>query len=151
MMSIYDALERIEAVQMGLSVTRPHEERIRTVHTLPPDAKGLGTLPCIINTARLNPTVFSSGLLQRNYTIRMQLLAGRVSHRNSLLAVAFEGEIIRAFAEDVTLKGAVTNLREIRATDGTDGLTRLEWNGLGYSGLDYEMDVWIAEAMEYAP
>ncbi len=149
---ILSALERIVAVQEGLTITSPSRESVARVHLLPPDRnKTLADIPCFINTARLHPTQFGASLLQRRYTVRMQFFAGPPTNHSALVAMAFEEKLIRAFAADVTLAGACTNLREIRASDGTDGLVRYEWGKVSYFGFDYELDVQFAEGQVYEP
>lgn len=146
-MNIRNALDRIVTVQEGLAITDPVTLSMSRVYKLPPPKNSaLPDTPAMINTVELDPTVFASSLLRRKYVVRMQLFAKSADEDWAAdIALAFEEELIRAFAKDVTLEGRITNIVQI---EGELGL--LEWAGKAYPGLDYRMQIDMSEAQTYA-
>lgn len=143
-MNIRGALTELVKLQEGLAIEEPIEAQIVKAYPVPPPPSHALSFPCFINTARLQPTVFASQLMQRTYVVQMQMLVKDADvDRACDIALAFEEELIRALAEDdgVTLNNAVTNIETI---EGELGL--LEWNGAGYPGLDYFITLHMAES-----
>lgn len=143
-MNILDAMDRIETVQRTLEITSPIAARVKEVYTLGTAAgKVPNSFPCFLNFAELLPLQFGSSLLRRTYRVRMVLLVKDADpNRAARIALAFEHQLLQGFAADATLNGACTNIGPIEGIND-----RIEpWQ---LPGLDYTMDVLMAEAQDY--
>lgn len=136
------ALDRIAAVQLGLSITSPIAETIKRVYRVPPrQSDSLSDLPCFINTVDL-PEVHWGVNAQRNrtYVVGMQLFVDDANKDvGREVALSFLEALIVAFHDDVTLNGNCTS-QTIRG--GSPTLAILEW-GRPFVGLQLFMDVRI--------
>ena len=132
-------MTRIATVQGGLAISDPIAVSVARVYKLPPpETHKYNSFPCFVNSVRLLPLVYASSLLRRTYEVRMQLLVKDNDFgRGCEIALAFEEELIRAFASDITLENHCTNIETI-----VGELANLN----GYPGLDYRLLLHMAEA-----
>lgn len=137
------ALDRIAAVQLGLTISSPIAETIKKVYRVPPKQSDvLADQPCFINTFDLPDVRFGvNGQRHRTYTVGMQLLVDDVDNdRGREIALAFLESLIVAFQDDLTLAGTASS---IALRGGSPTLAVLEWGGRAYVGLQLFMDVYI--------
>lgn len=148
-MNIAAAMSRIYKIEESITADFDNKKhKVQRVYPFfPSTAKMIAGDVAFLNSWELQPTVFASGLLRRTYTISMQLVVKSSDWAyGAQLATAFEDPIVRAFAQDVTLKGEITNIVQMSAQ-----LARIQFSGMAYPGLSIAMDINLSEGMDYAP
>lgn len=145
------ALDRIAAVQAGLTITSPVALSIKRSYRVPPSqSKMLSDLPCFINTVDM-PAVqwLPNQQRARTYTVLMQLFVGDAdSDRGREIALSFLEAMITAFHDDLTLNGTCTNQR---LRGGTPTLARFSWAGSEFVGIQVLMDVFLRDSGTAGP
>jgi hypothetical protein len=141
--NILAAVDKLCEIQLGLVIESPINKDVKAAYPGPLDMNRIPSdLPCFINTVELQPTKFSSSLLQRKYEINMQMLVKDPSLASAYRTLlAFEEQLIRALAQNVTLGGNVTNIEEIRGS--------VAMSVYGLPALDYYAIVAMSETQEY--
>lgn len=137
------ALDRIAAVQLGLSISSPLAQTIKRTYRVPPkQGDALPDVPCFINTVDL-PDIhwLPNSQRQRRFVVGMQLFVKDADNdQGREIALSFLEAIVVAFHADVTLNGTCT-AQTLRG--GTPTLARLDWAGQSFVGLQLFMDVFI--------
>lgn len=143
MITFSPALDRIAAVQLGLSITSPVAETIKRVYRVAPkQSDALSDRPCFINTVDV-PEVHWGANAQRHrmYTVGMQLVVDDADKDvGREIALSFLEALIVAFHDDLTLNFTCTS-QVLRG--GSPTLAILTWGGRDYVGLQLFMDVRI--------
>ena len=148
-MNIRAALDRLVAIQGGLSITDPTATSISTAYKYVPrqDTTLPGT-PCWMNDWTLIREERHIDMRIQFYTVHMQLFVRDADQDQAAdIASAFMEKTVEALDADVTLAGAVTR-QSLRGGEPT--LVSLERGGLSYIGLDLFLDLEMKEAKAFA-
>ena len=148
-MNIRAALDRLVAIQGGLSITDPTATSISTAYKYVPrqDTTLPGT-PCWMNDWTLIREERHIDMRIQFYTVHMQLFVRDADQDQAAdIASAFMEKTVEALDADVTLAGAVTR-QSLRGGEPT--LVSLERAGLSYIGLDLFLDLEMKEAKSFS-
>lgn len=154
-MNLREIIAAFAEIEKDLSITEPIELRVKDVYKyLPPARKSAISTPCFMHQWRpAAETRGPNGLRQRDFILRVQMLVGRIgadTHIKSEAAAAFDEAFVTAF------DGAV-KLRDTRVYQRSAGEEQefqpmlLEWNGLGYVGLQYDYLVSVHDTVMIGP
>jgi hypothetical protein len=133
----------------GLEITDPMPARIkRCWRFIPPARMAIADFPCAMLGYELQAVHFGSAIRQKNYSIHIQLLAGRAEVEADIaadIASAFLEALHDALSSHQRLGGTASVIRELRGAS-PETLTVLEWAGVAFVGLDLFLEVTLAEA-----
>lgn len=143
-MDITTALDRLVALELGLSIAAPVVLSTKRAHAFPPNRQqALTETATWVNTWTLNRIEWTlSGTTanrQEFYTVTAQLFVLDADlNRGAATASAFLPAFLSALGADFTLGGTVL-FADARGGDPTLGL--LEWAAQGYPGLTLLIDL----------
>ncbi len=148
-MDIRSALDRITAIQAGLSITSPVTASIKKAYKyVPKQDAALPDAPAWMNDWTLSREERHIDLRIQHYTVHMQLFVNDADQdRAADIATAFMAQAVDGFDADVTLDGNVTN-SALRGGDPT--LVSLGRAGQSYIGLDLFLDLEMKEAKAFS-
>jgi len=136
-----------------LSITEPVTSEIKRVYKyVPALSKAVADYPCVFLTYELTQVWFKSAFLEQEYTIHIQLFAGKVATEQDVaadIASAFMEALVQKVSLSQRLGGTVSVIRGLRGAS-PDTLTKLEWAGVGFVGLDLFLDVTLKTAASHA-
>lgn len=147
-MNIRDTHAALAALLETLTITEPLALGIRKAWKfVPPSNNAVVDLPCTFSKYELKKVVFGPALLQRQYAINIQLLAGKADMQGDIasdIASAFCEALVQKLLENQRLSGTVANIIGLRGAS-PDTLTTLNWAGLPFVGLDLYLDVLLSD------
>lgn len=148
-MNIADVCSKLAEIEDALSVTVDgNVHNIKRAYQFMPDSGNIET-PCFMHGFNLTGIDLFNSYRQQKYTVRAQCLVAPISSGSAMwsrVAAAFHMAFIDAMAYNVRLKDMFTvQLAQRGAGEAT--LTPLEWNEIGYVGLDYQLDVLVDGAI----
>lgn len=136
-----------------LTITAPVTKEIKRVYKYVPSlSKAVADFPCIFMTYELTRVKFLPAFLEQDYTIHIQLFAGKVTPAQDIaadIASAFLEALVLKLSTSQRLGGTVSVIRELRGAS-PDTITRLEWAGVAFVGLDLFLDVTLKTAASHA-
>lgn len=148
-MNIADVCAKLAAIEKDLAVEVEGlgEFKIVRAHQFMPDVSGLET-PCFMHTWRLNAIDMFNTYRQQHYVVGIQAFIEeslKGSAPWSRVTTAFHLAFLDALSAHIKLGDPNTwlQINTLRSGSEAGTLTRLEWNEVGYVGLDYELDVVI--------
>lgn len=137
----------------GLAITAPVETEIKRVYKyVPALARSITDYPCIFLTYELTQVWFRPSFLEQEYTIHLQLFAGRVEVEQDVaadIASAFMDALVTKLSQSQRLGNTVSVIRGLRGAT-PDTLTGLQWAGAAFVGLDLFLDVTLKTAASHA-
>lgn len=153
-MKLREVLTKLAAVQAQVAVDEPVAARIVRVYPyLPPGQDDIDT-PCVINQWRfVSQTPRPNGFRELRYVIRSQVFvaqSGQDFDAYSELATALHDALLEAMASQLTLDGTVS-LSNVRGDEAAFMPVIFERNGIGYVGLQYQIDVQIHDTVTVGP
>lgn len=137
----------------GIAITEPEAASIvRAYSTVPDLRRALGDLPCaMLPTHELQGVRFQSAFIEKDYAVNVQLFVKSAEVEQGLsaqMAAAFEDAIILACSGALRLGGTASVIRGVRGERET--VTRLDWAGQSYVGLDMWIDVTLKETKAHS-
>ena len=144
-----DLVTRLET----LAITAPYAAEIKRVYKYVPSlSRAIGDYPCIFLTYELTQVKFLPAFLEQEYTIHIQLFAGRAEPEQDVtadIARAFLDALVTKLSASQRLGNTVSVIRGLRGAT-PDTLTGLTWAGVGFVGLDLFLDVTLKTTAEHA-
>jgi len=146
---IGSALDRIIAIQGGLSITSPITESIKVAYKYSPAANvGLPDAPAFFNEWTLEREERHVSMRIQYYTVHMQLLVRDADlNRAADIATAFHVALVDAFDADVQMNNTVT---QSSLRGGSPTLAGFVRNNINYIGLDLFLDLELKEAKSFS-
>ena len=136
-----------------LAITEPVASSIKRVYKyVPALSKAITDYPCIFLTYELTQVLFRPAFLEQEYTVHIQLFAGRAEAGQDVsadIASAFLDALVQKLSQSQRLGGTVSVIRGLRGAS-PDTLAGLSWAGAGFVGLDLFLDITLKTAMEHA-
>lgn len=144
-----DLVTRLET----LAITQPYATDIKKVYKYVPSlSKALADYPAIFLTYELTQVWFRPAFLEQEYSIHLQLFAGRIETEQDVasdVASAFLDALVTKLSTSQRLGNTVSVIRGLRGAT-PDTLTGLQWAGVGFVGLDLFLDVTLKTAAVHA-
>ena len=137
----------------AIAISDPVVESIARAYPTVPDLnRSLTDMPCaMLPTHELQAVEFKSAFLVQRYGIKLDVFVGPVTVEQGLLArkaAAYEQAIILACSGAQRLGGNASVIRGVRGERET--MTRFEWAGQAYVGLDLWIDVTLQTTREHS-
>ncbi len=136
-----------------LTITAPVASSVKRVYKyVPALSKAVTDYPCIFLTYELTKVRFLPAFLEQDYTIHIQFFAGKVVPEQDVaadIASAFLDALVLKLSNSQRLGGTVSVIRELRGAS-PDTITRLDWAGVAFVGLDLFLDVTLKTAASHA-
>jgi hypothetical protein len=145
MTTIAAALERIYAIEAGLTISSPQTMSVKRVYDFfPSSSQVISDLPCFTNQLTVLPVDRTHMMRrrEREYEVAIQFYAGISQpddERNGQVALQFLNAAIEAFDADVSLAGQVT-LSLLRGGTPTAPII-LEQAGKAYIGFEAVLEI----------
>lgn len=153
-MAIRDVHTALQTLLGAITITSPVSTGIARVYKFTPPARvAVADVPCVLLTYEQQPVMFRPALLQKPYSIHMQVFVKDATVDADVgadIASEFLEKIIVALSGDQTIGGTVSVIRQFRGAS-PETLTILEWAGKPFVGLDLYLDVTLTESREHAP
>lgn len=153
MSGIREAMGAVATLIGGLEITAPYARTVPKVWPFPPPRdKTLAETPCAILGYEQRPVVFGPAILHKPYSIHIQFFAGRSDAEldvRAAIAAEFNDKLITALSGSQLLGGTVSVINGLRG-EVPESLVVLNWNNVGYVGLDLWLDVTIVQAASHA-
>jgi hypothetical protein len=136
-----------------LEITAPVPATIKKVFKyVPALSKSITDYPCIFLTYELTQVWFRPSFLEQEYTVHIQLFAGRIETEQDVaadIASAFLDALVTKLSTSQRLGNTVSVIRGLRGA-APDTLTGLQWAGVGFVGLDLFLDVTLKTTAVHA-
>ena len=136
-----------------LAITAPVASQIQRVYKyVPALSTAITDYPCIFLTYELTAARFPPSFLEQDYTVHIQLFAGRVEIEQDIasdIASAFLEALVTKVSQSQRLGNTVSVIRGLRGAT-PDTLAGLQWAGVGFVGLDLFLDVTLKTAASHA-
>jgi hypothetical protein len=148
-MDIASAMDRIVAIELGLSISQPVAVTVKRAYKYPPAMNvALPSTPAWVNTWTLTRYQRMSGKRTHEYAVNAQLHVEDANQdRAAEIATNFYVAFIAALDADVTLNHTAV-LHTPRGGDPT--LVLFERAGKGYVGLNLFLDLFLEDATQFS-
>lgn len=159
-MSLLEAMRALQEIERSIFIPESVRETIEglTVEgaqiqdaylTVPDESVGFPTVPCFQNIPTVSEIRRTSGLLETDYNVNIQLfIRDSQQARGSLIALAFWDAINIKFdvAETITLNGTVSNSQALTGASPT--LVGWQKSGGPFVGLNLNLQFTIKQVSE---
>jgi hypothetical protein len=150
-MSLRTALDRLIAIQAGLTIADPAAVAVKRAYKYnPPASVQLPDLPAFLNEWTMLPVEAGASMRTRRFLVEMSCavaLVGPEDDRSADVATALFEALLDAWGADITLARTVT-LSNLRGGEPTIGV--IQRGGLLYIGFTAVLDLQITDAFTWS-
>lgn len=150
-MNIQTALERLNTLQMTVSITDPSAMSTKKAYPTIPSGKGMPEPPCFLNFAKPVRIEHIAGARRMRWIVRSQLLVHDADQDvASDIALAFASAYIDVMSNAQTLDGGIGVILD--GMSGSDIPIRLEYAGRFFIGAEFTIELAVPlEAVTVGP